>query len=343
NYDDKQSLPVRRFVIENAFFWIEEFHIDVLRLDAVHSIIDESPKHILAEMNDTVQTRARRLGRQVHLIAESDLNDSRLIRPKKQKGYGLSGQWSDDFHHAVHAYLTGERRGYYRDFGTIRDIAKAVTEGFVYDGQFSPFRGRKHGNSVRDLPPEKLVICTQNHDQVGNRAFGERLGTLVSFEAQKIAAMLLLLSPQIPLLFMGQEYGEKSPFQYFTDHSDPGLIEAVAKGRKKEFSTFGFKAIPAPHALKTFSDSRLYWPLLKQKPHRQLWQWYQDLIFFRKKYWNKTRVESVWFHERGQWLAFEIRAGEKKWGLFYCFNLRGGGIPLGPFGLKGMLHSEHRR
>ena len=208
NYDGPDSDAVRQFVIDNARMWVRDFHIDGLRLDAVHAIYDLSPRHILAEIQAAVQREAARAGRLVHVIAESNQNDVRLIRPRERGGYGLDGVWSDDFHHSVHALLTGERDGYYLDFGEPAHLAKALNDVFVYDGCYSPFRRRRHGSRVGAIDRTRFVVCVQNHDQVGNRARGDRLGTLVAPAAQRLACGLLLLSPCVPLLFMGEEYGE---------------------------------------------------------------------------------------------------------------------------------------
>lgn len=284
NYDDRDSRHVRDFIIRNACSWISEYHIDVLRLDAIHSIIDTSRPHILEELNTRVQTLARRLRRKVHIVAESDLNDARIIRPRSKKGFGLAGQWSDDFHHAVHALLTGETNGYYADYGSAHDIVKVLQDNFIYDGsRYSRFRKDRHGKPAQDVPARQFVVCTQNHDQVGNRAYGERLGALVDPVRERLAAFLLLLSPYTPLLFMGQEYGEKAPFQYFVDHGDPGLREAVRQGRAREFAAFGWKDIPDPASAKTFLNSRLKWPSLKKPFHQKMLRLYQDLIALRKK------------------------------------------------------------
>ncbi|MBU1517708.1 MAG: malto-oligosyltrehalose trehalohydrolase [Planctomycetes bacterium] len=334
NYDDRESGHVRRFVIENALRWVLAYHIDVLRLDAVHGIYDFSAKHILQELNDAVQNLAQKLGRSVHVIAESDLNDSRLIRPKKQGGYGLSGQWNDDFHHSVHAYLTGERQGYYEDFGRLDDILKAIKEGFVYDGKYSPFRKRCHGNSVKDMAPQKLVICIQNHDQVGNRAFGERLSTLVDFNKQKLAAALLILSPNSPLLFMGQEYGEGAPFQYFVDHGDADLIRAVQEGRKKEFAAFGWKDIPDPESEKTFLDSKLNWNALRNDNHHHLWRLYKDVISLRRSIILNSRLSGIWYNDESQWIALEYTyKKQSRFGIIVSFFDREQNITA-PFRMK---------
>lgn len=329
NFDDRESDHVRSFVIQNAIYWITEYHIDVLRLDAVHGIYDFSAKHILREINDAVESVAQKLGRRVFVIAESDLNDTRIIRDKKQGGCGLAGQWSDDFHHAIHSYLTGERQGYYEDFGQLGDIAKAIKDGFVYDGKYSAFRRRHHGNSVKKFAPEKLVVCIQNHDQVGNRAFGERFSTLLDFNKQKIAAVLLILSPHTPLIFMGQEYAEYKPFQYFIDHECPDLIRAVRDGRKKEFAAFSFKNIPDPGSKKTFQSSKLGWNLGGKKKH--VLYLYKDLINLRKSILSQKRLLGVWCDQRRRWLAIEYSCGRKfRFGIVISFSDHGQNITL-PF------------
>ena len=284
NYDGPDSDDVRRFIIDNALYWITEYHIDALRLDAVHGIYDFSALHILKEMSDAVHTESERLGRRALLIAESDLNDSRIIAPSTEGGYGLDAQWSDDFHHALHTVLTGELTGYYEDFGQLTHLATALQDGFVYAGRHSPHRRRRHGNSVRHRPPQQLIVCAQNHDQIGNRAWGDRLSTLIAWEALKTAAAAVLLAPQTPMLFMGEEYGETAPFQYFVDHSDTGLNQAVREGRKKEFAAFGWTEVPDPLDESTFERSRVR--LQTDAPHdkrqKGLLAWYRRLIHLRK-------------------------------------------------------------
>jgi len=285
NYDGDESRGVRDFVLANALHWVREYHIDGLRLDAVHGIVDAGPVHILREVNDAVQRLARRLGRRVPVVAESDLNDRRVIEPARRGGYGLAGQWSDDFHHSVHTLLSGERNGYYADFGSLEQLAKAYTDGFVYDGQRSQFRGRLHGTPSRDLPGERFVACVQNHDQVGNRAQGERLSSLVDFERLKLAAAALLISPYVPLLFMGEEYGERAPFLFFTDFEDRALREAVTRGRREEFAAFGWTgAVPDPQDATSFRRSRLAWDVQDREPHAWLWQYYRALLTMRRRY-----------------------------------------------------------
>jgi maltooligosyltrehalose trehalohydrolase len=285
NYDGDGSRGVRDFVVANALFWCREYHIDGLRLDAIHGIVDAGPVHILRELNDAVQRLARRLGRRIPVIAESDLNDRRVIDPVRRGGYGLSGQWSDDFHHAVHTALTGERSGYYVDFGALDQLAKAFTHGFVYDGQHSAFRGQRHGTPARDLPGERFVVYTQNHDQVGNRAQGERLSSLVDFDRLKLAATALLISPCVPLLFMGEEYAEPAPFLFVTDFQDPALQAAVTRGRRDEFAAFGWTgAVPDPQDPASFARSTLSWDLQATEPHCRLWDYYRTLLRARRHY-----------------------------------------------------------
>ena len=278
NYDGPDSDPVRHFIISNALYWVTEFHIDALRLDAIHGIFDFSATHILQELAEAVRQQADRLGRAMHVIAESDLNDARTITPVAQGGYGLASQWIDDFHHALHAVLTGERNGYYKDFGSLEHLATAITNRFVYSGQYSAHRSRYHGDSAGKAAPAQFVVFSQNHDQVGNRAHGDRLSTLVPFEALKLAAAAVLLSPNIPLLFMGEEYGETAPFLYFIDHGDPELIDAVRRGRNDEFASFGWHDTPDPQAESTHARSRLQWDGPPTKERKFLPPWYHRLI-----------------------------------------------------------------
>ena len=282
NFDDAQSDSVRNFFIQNALYWLRDYHIDGLRLDAVHAIYDLGAKHFLEELAENVADLGQQQGRKLYLIAESDLNDPRVVRPVESGGYGIDAQWSDDFHHALHALLTEEQTGYYSDFGKCEHLAKAYQDTFVYDWKYSPHRQRFHGNSAGDRPFNQFVICIQNHDQVGNRMLGERLSHLVSFEAQKLAAGALLLSPYIPLLFMGEEYGEDAPFIYFVSHSDPDLIRAVRQGRKQEFAAFHAQGEPPdPESTETFLKSKLNWEKRKEGKHQALWSLYQHLIQLR--------------------------------------------------------------
>jgi maltooligosyltrehalose trehalohydrolase len=284
NFDGSHSDEVRRYFIGNALRWVTEFHIDTLRIDAVHSIPDFSAQPFLQELALAVQKRARRLDRQVYLIPESDLNDTRLIRSRDLGGFGLDAQWNDDFHHALHTLLTDEDTGYYQDFGKLEHLVKSFREGFVYTGEYSSYRRRRHGNSSRSIPAERFVVFAQNHDQIGNRAQSERLSELVTFEAQKLAAGVVLLSPFIPLLFMGDEYGETAPFYYFVSHSDPDLIEAVRRGRRKEFAAFRWQGEPPdPQDETTFLRSKLNHDLRSQGQHKILYDFYSELLRLRKE------------------------------------------------------------
>jgi maltooligosyltrehalose trehalohydrolase len=283
NYDDAQSDEVRRFIIDNALYWITEYHADGLRLDAVHGIFDFSAKHLLQELAEVVHEQGARLGREVVIIAESDLNDPKLIRSIDEFGYGLDAQWSDDFHHAVHAALTGERNGYYSDFGAVAHIAASLEEPFVYSGTYSSHRQRRHGASSVGLPRDRFVVAVQNHDQVGNRAIGDRLANLLEPAQLRLAAALLLLSPYVPLLFMGEEYAETNPFLYFVSHGDPGLVESVRKGRRSEFEAFGWgDDVPDPQSPETFARSRLDRRKMTLEPHAQLLALYRDLLALRR-------------------------------------------------------------
>jgi maltooligosyltrehalose trehalohydrolase len=284
NYDDRGSDAVRAFVLDNVRMWLEDYHVDGLRLDAVHAIFDFGPRHILRDVQDTADAVGRRLGRWVHVVAESDLNDVRLLLPPARGGYGLGAQWSDDFHHTVHAYLTGERQGYYADYGRAQDFPKLVEETFVLNGAYSVHRDRSHGAPVADLPGDRFVVCLQNHDQVGNRAVGERLGALISPPARRLAASLLLLAPHLPLLFMGEEYGEAHPFLFFCSFGDAALVESVRVGRRQEFEAFHAHGgeVPDPQAEATFAASRLTWAW-EDAPHQAgLRRLYQDLLAARR-------------------------------------------------------------
>jgi maltooligosyltrehalose trehalohydrolase len=299
NFDGPDSDEVRRFFIENALYWVTEFRVDALRLDAVHGIFDFSALHFLQELGAAVHERAEQLNRRIHVIAESDLNDARLVRSPELGGYGLDAQWNDDFHHALHTLLIDERTGYYKDYGRIQDLAKAFAEGFVYSGAYSPARRRRHGNTSKTIPSRQLVVFAQNHDQVGNRLKGDRLSALVSFEGLKLAAAAVLLSPFIPLLFMGEEYGETAPFPYFVSHSDPNLREAVRRGRRQEFAYLqGSDDPPDPQEETTRQSAALDHGLRDQGKHHILYEWYKELMKLRSEIrafagMSKDRMEVV--------------------------------------------------
>jgi maltooligosyltrehalose trehalohydrolase len=283
NFDGPDSDQVRRFFLENATQWLRDFRIDALRLDAVHAIKDESAFPFLEELSATVAELSIQLNRRLYLIAESNMNDVRMIRPREQGGLGMDAQWSDDLHHAIHTLLTGERGGYYGDFGRLDHLARAYRSAFAYSGQYSPFRKRRHGNSPDRCPPWQHVVCSQNHDQVGNRMLGERLTQLVPFDSLKVAAAAVILSPYIPLLFMGEEYGEPAPFLFFTSHGDVELVEAVRKGRREEFAAFAWQGeVPDPQDEATFALCKLRHHLAEQGHHKVLRDFYRELLQLRK-------------------------------------------------------------
>ncbi len=309
NLDAAGSYETRRFLCDNALMWLREYHFDALRLDAVHAIFDASATHFLEQLAAEVHTLAAQLGRPLAVIAESDLNQPRLVTAPEAGGYGLDAEWSDDFHHAIHAFLTGERSGYYQDFGSLADVAKVLGHVYVYDGKHSKFRRRAHGRPVRGLSGDRFVVCIQNHDQVGNRAMGERLGHLISSERLKIAAALLISSPYVPLIFQGEEWAASSPFQYFVDYRDPKLAAAVREGRRKEFAHFidDPDRVPDPQASETIDRSRLNWEERASEPHREIFEWYRSLIALRHRTPDlcDPRLEhtSLEFDDVAHWLA----------------------------------------
>ncbi|HMC21610.1 MAG TPA: malto-oligosyltrehalose trehalohydrolase [Thermoanaerobaculia bacterium] len=279
NFDGPHSDHVRWFFIHNALMWIDEFHVDALRVDAVHAIIDHSAEPFLQDLTTAVRDRARELGRRIYMIAESDLNDPRVITPKESLGLGFDSQWSDDLHHSLHALLTPERTGYYVGYGKTGDLARAISTGYLYTGQHSVYRGRKYGLEPKTKDGAQFIVYAQNHDQVGNRMHGERLSTLVSPEKVRLAAAVVILSPFLPMLFMGEEYGETAPFQYFTSHSDEDLINAVRRGRREEFDDFEWVGeAPDPHAEDTFLRSKLRW-----KEDASLRDFYRQLLRLRRE------------------------------------------------------------
>lgn len=283
NFDDTHSDGVRNYFIGNARHWFEHYHLDGLRLDAIHAIYDLGAKHLLREMAESIAELSQSVGRKLYLIAESDLNDVRVINPWEQGGHGMDAQWSDDFHHVVHTLLTQEQIGYYQDYGSCTQLAKVLKQGFAYDWEYSGHRQRYHGSDASDRPGEQFVVCTQNHDQVGNRMLGERLSDLTSFAGLKLAAGVLMLAPNVPMLFMGEEYGETAPFLYFVSHSDPDLVEAVRAGRKREFAAFHMEGeYDDPQSEQTFAKSQLNWQLREQGHHNALWRLYQRLIELRR-------------------------------------------------------------
>jgi len=305
NFDGPDSDPVRRYFLENALTWQTEFHLDGLRLDAVHAIRDLSAVPFLEELGEVTHQEAERLKRPFHLIAESDMNMARHILPRTLGGYGLDAQWSDDFHHALHVLMTGERSGYYADYRGMEPLGRAWREGYAYTGQFSPYRRHRYGSSPRQNPAKQFVVCTQNHDQVGNRMLGDRLSASLSFEQQRCAAAATLLCPMVPLLFMGEEYGETAPFQYFVSHGDAALVEAVRRGRREEFAAFAWQGeVSDPQNDATFQRSKLNHELVKQTDHRQLYGFYRECLRVRREIpalaWveKETQEVVVWELER---------------------------------------------
>ena len=284
NYDGPQSDGIRRWVIDNALYWLTEYHVDALRLDAIHGIYDFSARHILDELAEAFQRQTQQLKRQAWVIAESDLEDVRIINPHAAGGYALDAQWHDDFHHALYALLTGEREGFLVDFGTLADLAKSIREGFVFDRKYSRYRRRHYGSSSKNRPGEQFVGFIQNHDQVANTSRGKRLSTVAS-EQQKLAAVLTLCSPFLPLLYMGEEYGETAPFLFFTSFEDPGLATAVREGRKKELAAhYSESDFADPQASSTFERCKLDWCKPEKSPHAEMLRLHRDLISLRKQH-----------------------------------------------------------
>jgi maltooligosyltrehalose trehalohydrolase len=309
NYDDHDSDGVRSFVIDNALMWLEDYGFDGLRLDAVHAIYSFEAVHVLEDLATAVHELSVKLNKDLVLIAESDLNDPRLVQPPARGGYGLSAHWSDDFHHAVHRFFTGEAGGYYADFNGLEDIAAALRAGYVYRGQYSGYRRRRHGRDPKGLNSDQLVVFSQNHDQIGNRAQGERLSMLLQPAQLKAVAALVLLSPFVPMLFQGEEWGAKTPFIYFTDHQDHELARLVTEGRTREFKAFSWQgAVPDPQAAESFMQSKLNWSDLEETGHADMLSWYRRLIVLRHEmldHLSKRRAQ-VAFNETSKWLRFGV-------------------------------------
>jgi maltooligosyltrehalose trehalohydrolase len=282
NYDDRDSDFVRDFVLQNVRQWVRHFHVDGLRLDAVQAIVDAGPRHILADIKSAAEDEGTKRGWPAYVIAESALNDVRLLHKQEAGGHGLDAQWSDDFHHSVHALLTGERDGYYADFQSPAALVKALNDTFVLDGCYSSFLGRRHGGRADNLPGDRFVVSIQTHDQVGNRALGDRLSTTLQPAQLRLAASLLLLSPHLPLLFMGEEYGETRPFPFFCDFGDPLFQEATRRGRREEFAGFTWGEIPDPQCEATFRSAKLTWAWSEGSWNAGLYHLYMDLLLARR-------------------------------------------------------------
>ncbi|MGV8074152.1 MAG: malto-oligosyltrehalose trehalohydrolase [Syntrophobacteraceae bacterium] len=342
NFDDAFSDGVRNYFIENALHWFRLYHIDALRLDAVHAIYDMSAVPFLQELAEKTRAYSEEVGRPFLLIAESDRNDTRIIATRPL-GCGLDALWCDDFHHALHTLLTSENDGYYADFGESRHLVKSLREGFVYSGEYSHFRKRRHGASSKDYAGSRFVVFSQNHDQIGNRMLGERLSQLVGFEALKLCAGMVLLAPYVPLLFMGEEYGEEAPFLYFVSHSDPDLIEGVRQGRRKEFEAFRWRGeAPDPQDMDTFLRSRLSWEKRGEGAHRVLLEFYKSLIGLRKETPalvepDKERLNVLCLEDQGIILMERWDRNDSCRVLcLFNFNREDAGIALDEFAYKGM-------
>jgi len=309
NYDDHDSDGVRSFVIDNALMWLQDYGFDGLRLDAVHAIYSFEAVHVLEDLATAVRDLSVKLNKDLVLIAESDLNDPRLVQPPARGGYGLSAHWSDDFHHAIHRFFTGEAGGYYADFNGLNDIAAALRAGYVYRGQYSGYRRRRHGRDPKGVNSDQLVVFSQNHDQIGNRAQGERLSMLLQPAQLKAVAALILLSPFVPMLFQGEEWGAKTPFFYFTDHQDLELARLVTEGRTREFKAFSWQGeVPDPQSPESFIHSKLDWAELDEAAHADMLSWYRRLIGLRHEmldHLSKRRAQ-VAFNEGARWLRFGV-------------------------------------
>ncbi len=285
NLDGPQNDGVRNYFLENTLHWFSRYHLDGIRLDAVLSMHDSSPRHFLSELNEKVKAYAESSGKKVHLIAETGYNIPHVLAPPEQSGFGFDAQWLDDFQHAIFALITGEREGYYRDYGSIQDVAEALTEGYVYVGDEGDYKRRSPAESFGWIGADKIIVFSQNHDQVGNRLLGDRLTTIAGFEAAKLAAGIVLLSPYVPLLFMGEEYGETAPFLFFTDYQSTELTQAVREGRKKEFAHFHWQGeIPDPQSTETFEKSKLNWQQRYSGSGQKIAAYYRALIELRKKH-----------------------------------------------------------
>ena len=286
NLDAEGSDEVRRFFVDNALMWLRDYHCDGLRFDAVHAFLDLSAVHFMEQLSVEVERLSATVGKEFHLIAESELNDPRVVRSREANGYGMDSQWSDDFHHALFAVLYSPKEGetgYYNDFGSLGDLHKAVKQAYVYDGQYSQYRKRRHGRPTDGLSAHHFVHFDQNHDQVGNRGWGERLEHLVGLDAAKISIGLLLTAPYIPMLFMGEEWATSAPFLYFADHEDEEMRRSVAEGRRREFAAFGFDGeVPNPEDQKTYEMSKLNWDEQNEGKHVEMLTWVKALIRLRR-------------------------------------------------------------
>ena len=343
NFDGPQSDEVRRFFCDNALMWFRDYHIDGLRLDAIHAIIDTSAIHFLEQLATEVDELKAHLGRHLILIAESDLNDPRVVRPWQVGGFGIDAQWADDTHHALHSVITGERSGYYADFGSIALLATAMQQPYTYAGQHSAFRQRRHGRPPTDLSGHNFLAYLQNHDQIGNRARGERMTHLVNLDRVKIGAALVLTSCYVPMFFQGEEWAASSPFQYFVDFSeDPELAKAVTAGRREEFAAFGWKPeeVPDPQSPETFERSQLKWDEVERDAHASMLEWYRDLVRLRRQLpaltTGRTDMTCTSYDEKAQWLVVE----HSDVSIVCSFSDTSQTVPLGPQQIRNVLLSS---
>ncbi len=340
NFDGPHSDDVRWFFIHNALQWIDEFHVDGLRVDAVHAIVDHTAQPFLQDLTKAVRRRAHTLGRRIYTFAESDLNDPRVITPNEELGLGFDSQWCDDFHHSLHTLLTGETSGYYAGFGRTSDLARALTSGYLYTGQHSVYHGRKYGLAPKTRDGKQFVVFAQNHDQVGNRMMGDRLSTIVSYDKLRLAAAAVILSPFIPMLFMGEEYGENAPFQYFTSHADPDLIEAVRKGRHEEFDDFDWDGQPpAPHDEETFLRSKL-----RRESIADLRALYKELLRLRAEApaLRTLDLDAVETHADDEQRTLVVKRGDTLLAFNFSDEPRMIELPLGDAGWRTMIDTGAR-
>ncbi|HEU4903961.1 MAG TPA: malto-oligosyltrehalose trehalohydrolase, partial [Flavisolibacter sp.] len=348
NYDGEWSDGVRDYFSDNVVYWFEQYHLDGLRCDAIHAVYDNGAVHFWELVHQKIRQKEQALNRPFYLIAESDLNSPKVVKPPAEGGYGFNAQWLDDFHHSLYVLLNNDDKERYYDFGSVQQLAKAYKDGFVHSGEWVKFRKRRHGASSAGIPGDKFIVFNQNHDQIGNRVKGERLCMLVDVERIKVAAAAILLSPYIPMLFMGEEYADESPFYYFVSHTDPDLVEAVRKGRKEEFKDYGFDAEPPdPQAEQTFSDSKLQWSKRNQGHHQLVLQWHAELIKCRQtmpalKNVDKESVAVQVLGEQGFALSRQSKREDEK--LCCLFNLSAKplhyNVPIDLQGARKLLHSK---
>lgn len=341
NFEGPGSDEVRRFFCDNATMWMRDYHVDGLRLDAVHEFVDRSAIHFMEQLSAEVEVMSSTLGRRLILIAESDLNDPKVVTPREAGGYGMDAQWSDDFHHALFSVLVPDAEGgYYSDFGKMSDITKSLKNIFVFDGDFSKYRNRRHGRPVQGLSAHHFIGFLQNHDQVGNRATGDRVEQVVGMERSKTAAALMLTAPFVPMIFEGEEYAASTPFQYFADHEDPEMARSVSEGRKKEFAAFGWKQeeIPDPEKTETFERSKLNWDEVHEGRHKEMLEWYKSLIELRRKSPSLNDGDplhvKVTCDEEKRWLKME------RGNVTVIVNLGAEEVRQGVEGMKLLLSSQ---